>query len=350
MARLQSNRHVAKFLAMLAACLPILLLSPSLVNAQPVPRLYAINGDTKHLVSFYANAPAVFVTDTIIHGLAATDTIIGIDFRPANGKLYALIAVTATTARFATIDVATGIVATIDPAAPLINISGAGFGVAFNPVADRLRVVSDTDINLRLDPNTGTLGVTDAVLAYAAGDPNSGADPSVVHVAYTNGFLGAPFTTEYGIDTNLDVLVTVNPPNNGTLNTVGPLGVNASDVGGFDIHPNSSIGYAALRVANVSTLYQINLTSGAATAVGPIGSGTNFITGLALAPVTECLDIDGNGSIDPLTDGLMLLRAMFGSTGSGVTNGATADPLPLRTAWTDLRGFLNQYCGTSFGP
>ena len=33
-------------------------------------------------------------------------------------------------------------------------------------------------------------------------------------------------------------------------------------------------------------------------------------------------DIDGNDSITALTDGLMLLRAMFDRTGTAVTNGA----------------------------
>ena len=36
--------------------------------------------------------------------------------------------------------------------------------------------------------------------------------------------------------------------------------------------------------------------------------------------VPAVLDIDGNGTTDALTDGLMLLRAMFGLTGVAVTN------------------------------
>jgi hypothetical protein len=53
--------------------------------------------------------------------------------------------------------------------------------------------------------------------------------------AYTNNFAGASVTTLYGIDSNLDILATQNPPNAGLLNTVGPLGFNASDLVGFDI-------------------------------------------------------------------------------------------------------------------
>ena len=37
------------------------------------------------------------------------------------------------------------------------------------------------------------------------------------------------------------------------------------------------------------------------------------------------IDIDGNNSFDALTDGLLILRSMFGLTGAALTSGATAD-------------------------
>ena len=61
--------------------------------------------------------------------------------------------------------------------------------------------------NLRLNPNDGTLTATDATLAYAAGDPNFGANPNEVALAYSNNVAGALSTTLYGIDSGLDVLV-----------------------------------------------------------------------------------------------------------------------------------------------
>ncbi len=42
------------------------------------------------------------------------------------------------------------------------------------------------------------------------------------------------------------------------------------------------------------------------------------------APMTN-IDIDGNNSFDALTDGLLILRSMFGLTGTALTSGATAD-------------------------
>jgi hypothetical protein len=63
----------------------------------------------------------------------------------------------------------------------------------------------------------------------------------------------------------------------------------------------------------------------------------------------ECrLDVDGNGQIDALTDGLMILRAMFGLTGAAVTNSAVGANAQRRD-WTTVRGYLNGSCGASFG-
>ena len=36
------------------------------------------------------------------------------------------------------------------------------------------------------------------------------------------------------------------------------------------------------------------------------------------------LDIDNNGALDPLTDGLLVLRFLFGFTGTTLTNNAVA--------------------------
>ena len=60
-------------------------------------------------------------------------------------------------------------------------------------------------------------------------------------------------------------------------------------------------------------------------------------------------DLDGNGSFDPLTDGLMLLRYMFNLSGSAVTNGAIGGG-PPRGDWNGVLGFLLNGCGTGVTP
>src|SRR4029078_5324069 len=108
--------------------------------------------------------------------------------------------------------------------------------------------------------------------------------------AYTNSFAGATATTLYGIDSTSDSLVIQNPPNNGTLTTVGAgLGVgNITDVVGFDILAqagNTNVGFAALTTNGSSSgLYSVNLVAGTASLVGNIGADPTLLRGLAVVP------------------------------------------------------------------
>jgi hypothetical protein len=97
-------------------------------------------------------------------------------------------------------------------------------------------------------------------------------------------------TTLYGIDVGLNNLVMQNPANAGTLITVGALGLDAPQLLGFDISGITGVVYAAWTTAGgASTLYTVNLTSGAASAVGSIGTaaGQQVIGLAAPTPVPE---------------------------------------------------------------
>ncbi len=123
-------------------------------------------------------------------------------------------------------------------------LSGTAFGFDFNPTVDRIRVVSDTGQNLRLNPDTGAVAAVDGAL-------NPGA-PHVVGSAYTNNFAGATTTTLYAIDAATDQLLIQNPPNNGTLAPVGPLGVDTGDDVGFDITANDGVAFATLTIGGTT--------------------------------------------------------------------------------------------------
>ena len=53
----------------------------------------------------------------------------------------------------------------------------------------------------------------------------------------------------------------------------------------------------------------------------------------------KILDIDANGSVDALTDGLMVLRYLFGLRGQGLINGAIADNA-MRTEAADVEAYI----------
>ena len=66
-----------------------------------------------------------------------------------------------------------------------VPLNGTVFGVDLDPVPDRLRIVSDTRQNLRVNVDTGET-VADGALAYRAGDPGAGSSPVATAAGYTN--------------------------------------------------------------------------------------------------------------------------------------------------------------------
>lgn len=252
-------------------------------NEPPVPssvNVYAVTV-SNNLLSFNSAAPDVLLNSVAITGLQALETVLGIDFRPTSGQLYAL----GSSSRLYTVNTTTGVATAID--GPFsIPLVGGDFGDDFNPLVDRLRVVSDSDQNLRVNPSTGAVvSPADTSLAYASGDSNFGANPNVVGAAYTNSFVGninPSVTTLYGIDSNLDTLVlqgsingTPTTPNSGQLTTVGSLGVNTTGLVGFDIQGSNNRAFASLSGPGESSskLYTLNLGNGSATLIGTIAGG-----------------------------------------------------------------------------
>ena len=231
------------------------------------PVAYAIDG-SGNLLIFNPISPNP--VSKAITGLQTGETIFGIDFRPITGQLYAL----GSTSRIYTINTSSGAAAPVGSGPFSPALVGTDFGFDFNPTVDRIRVVSNTGQNLRLNPNDGTVAAIDGTL-------NPG--PVVVTAAaYTNNFAGATTTTLYDIDTRTSaMLYRQNPPNNGTLEPVGMLGVDAEGGNGFDIGGTSNVGYALLRSGSTTRIYTINLTNGAATN-GAVLPGGPTIRGLAV--------------------------------------------------------------------
>ena len=198
--------------------------------------------------------------------------------RPANGQLVGL----SSSSRLYTIDSTTGTATAIGTSAFTPAVSGGFVGFDFNPTVDRIRLTSDARQNLRVHPDTSATAAVDGTLTYAPTDAGNGTVPQVTGSAYTNSVRGATTTQLFDIDSARDVLVLQNPPNNGTLVTVGPLGVDAQAGAGFDIAPSDGVAWAALRVPSQggSQLYRINLTNGAVTLAGRIGGGV-AVNGLA---------------------------------------------------------------------
>jgi hypothetical protein len=232
------------------------------------PVAYAIGGGNNLLI--FDPTDPMPVTKAIT-GLQPDETIVGIDFRPANGALYAL----GSSSRLYVLNTSNGAATVVGTTAFSTALSGMHFGFDFNPTVDRIRVVSNTGQNLRLNPNDGSVAAVD-------GNLNPGM-PSVSGAAYTNNIPGATSTILYDLDCGTDKLYKQDPPNNGTLVEVGSVGINFENADGFDIGGQSGKAWAILTVNGSSKLYEINLNTGAATPSGNYSfSGTvhGFTVGL----------------------------------------------------------------------
>lgn len=241
--------------------------------------IYALTADNQ-LVQFTSADPATILTTTPITGLPADERLRGIDFRPANGDLFALGA----SSRLYMLDPLSGAATAVGvgPIAPAVAGNVAGFD--FNPVPDRIRIISTAGQNLRVNP-ADAVAIEDGALAYAAGDANEGAQPNVVAAGYTNPVNGASATQLFVIDSTLNILALQSPPNDGVLNTVGALGIDVGDRASFDISTRGTafVSYAVegMGPAQFGTL---DLASGAISPIGPIGADL-MIVGIALPTV-----------------------------------------------------------------
>lgn len=265
------------------------LLSFNISNAQNVVAL-TTGGQ---LMTFNAATPGTVTANVSVTNLSGNQLLVGMDFRPATGQLFALgydNALTVNNAQLYTINYTTG-VATAVGSAVTLSLGTGNVGFDFNPTVDRIRVVASNGANYRLNPNTGGIAATDGTLTYAVGDVNVAETPSIGSAAYSNSYIGSEATTLYVMDDSLNTLVIQNPPNAGTLNTLNTTGLTitgweaTSDIDIF-FDPVTKVNMAYL-VANVGSsfndgLYTINLATGATTMVGMIGAGNMSLSDIAV--------------------------------------------------------------------
>ncbi|HMJ95957.1 MAG TPA: DUF4394 domain-containing protein [Thermoleophilaceae bacterium] len=318
------------------------------------------------LVTFDTAAPGDLRVRPITGLQSSVESVIGIDTRPATGELFV---VTVPTSVQANALVRTYKLDPVTSAATFVGsipgtVPDAGDqpgGMDFQPLVDRIRLVGANNENFRVNPNNGGLSGNDPDLTYMA--PATG--PVTAEAYDRNVAFGPPGTvappgsqtTLYGIDVGSDRLVIQGGlngpppgPNSGSITAVGLLGVtvvNTSDAG-FDIAPNGTA-YASLRSAAGSSLYTVDLNTGAATAIGALAAELRSLTVLAadncpLVSGDDQADLDGDGQGDACDDDI---------DGDGVSNATEqargTDP---RNADSDGDGLADgpDACPTLAGP
>ncbi|HEX7898012.1 MAG TPA: DUF4394 domain-containing protein [Planctomycetota bacterium] len=199
--------------------------------------------------------------------VAAGESIVAIDYRPANGVLYGL----SNQGRLYTVNPATGGCVAVN-LTPIMAFTGTRFGMDFNPTVDRLRIVSDADENVRVNADTGALVQVDTPLSPAS---------DALAIAYTNNFSGATVTSLFLMDAATSSLYRLDNPNTGALTLVGAYGA-GTDQAGFDISADN-VALVARSGGGFPSVFRIDLFSGVAS--GLFNIDTNFaVRGLAIVP------------------------------------------------------------------
>lgn len=247
---------------------------------------------TDELISFNLANPNIILSTLKITGISAGETLVGMDYRPSNGKLYGL-----TKLAIYIIDPKSGIAS--GRVLLQSSLTGTSFGVDFNPVVDRLRVVDDLENSLVVNVETGSVTIQANIGTPNAPDTNF----KITAAAYTNSISKPISTRLYDLDTELNRLFVQNAAaTDSSLSSPVNLGVVAEDANGFDIDGTNNQGYAVLRVAGKVGLYKIDLTitDNAASAVGDLGSGTLSIKGFSIKPkVTAAYALTSDNKLLP---------------------------------------------------
>lgn len=268
----------------LALALPLPATAPALAPGNMVALTSA--GELLTFNRPPAGSPAKFCTNPVaVTGLGMGETLLGMDTRPNDGALIGL----GSTGKLYTLDPLTGVAtskstliadAVNDPSPDFSTLSGTSFGVDFNPTVDRLRVVSNTGQNLRINVDTGAT-ITDTAL--------NGTATGSTAVAYTNSAGGANVSTAAGFQPAMTTalfyldtsgvstatvaanskLLTTSNPNGGVVSTVGTdLGVDLDDATAFEIDGRVGAALIAGKVVTAGTaaagssLFSVDLVAG----------------------------------------------------------------------------------------
>src|SRR5215510_6692476 len=194
----------------------------------PTTNIYALNADN----TIFVMAPGATGFTRLARVTQANGNLIGIDFRVADGALYAV----TDTGSIYTIDLSYANLGGVTLVSNLSTRFPSGYQslMDFNPVLNAIRLIGSDNKNFAVVNSGGNLNATavQTSLTYGANDVNATVTPHVSAGAYTNNYATATATLFYGIDYDLDTFVTIlpagNPPTGssatggGVLTTIGP--------------------------------------------------------------------------------------------------------------------------------
>lgn len=248
---------------------------------------YALTS-TNSIIKFETDTPNTIESEAAVSGLDSGDSLIQIDYRPANKAMYGL--------------TAKNFVVSVNPDSGAVSkLASTAFTppttlvtpvvMDINPVGDYLRIIDyagsstgrTNNFRVAFDGVTVTPDYTAATpaLYYNDNDTNSGEVPQLASIAHSNNVSGATASTLYGLDITTQSLVTI--ATSGQLKTVANCGHSfIAGNAGFDIVPDSDQAFAAIGSASENAVfYKVNLSDCNLDRVDEIG-GSRRILSLAV--------------------------------------------------------------------
>ena len=264
----KATRGLCKYL--LGCCLALCATGATRARAST---LYAIRGAAQNeLVRFDSGSPNMVSSIGTISGLPAGAGILGMDYSPFLGGVYAV-----TSSRLYKINLDTAQAQPVGPAAFTPPITGGAVDFECDRTGAQARIVSSS-YNGRIDLSNG---------AYIGSGTAPGTSINGLAQA-----LSGPANGFYGIDFSSNTLRLFADINTGASTPIGSgLGVSGLQPSfGFDIAPDgvAYLSYLIGATSNFSNLFTVNLSTGAASLVGLIGDGAGNISSLtAIVPAGQ---------------------------------------------------------------
>ena len=258
--RLNNIRKTARA-SVVAVALGVAMVAGSSAKAENLTALVYLGNQ---IFTFDSSNPGTILTSVGISGLQGSDTLVGIDY--SGSTLYAI----GSAGNLYTVNGTTGVATLVNHFGPL---NGIYFGM--DASAAGIRIVSDADINLLLNPSTG------AIISSA---------PTLTPTTLNLDAIASSGSTMYAVDSLANTMGILNIAT-GSFATIGSMGYDVSSKNGFDISPATGIAYFSSTVSSSGTdpnLYTVNLATGFASLVGQIGPGEGtLIDGLTVTAVPE---------------------------------------------------------------
>lgn len=194
---------------------------------------------------------------------AAGESLLDIDYRASEGRLYAL----GSLGGIYSISNSAAVLISTLPAGTLA--SGVRYVLDIDPVSDRMRVLGGNGDNLLVEINSGRVTRDTSITITGAAAPVAG----VAFTDKTDATEGRVSLT-YTLDAVGDAIHALNPARTGTTTRVAGLGLDATAVVGYDINPATGKGHAVLTVGGSNGLYRIDETVAGATPAATFLSST----------------------------------------------------------------------------